>query len=85
MAIVMDNSIVMRREIRFSNASLKIGQPPISRPTTPMTLTLLTGSQIRNHTAALAMATNAMRAISVHSKPWSCPSVCVVVRLPIER
>jgi hypothetical protein len=37
MAMDIESSIVIRRASRFSNASLKIGQPPITRPTTPIT------------------------------------------------
>jgi len=71
MAIVIDSSIVMRRSTMFSKASFRIGQPPIRRPTMPMTLTAGNGSQIRNHTAAAATATSAIRAASVHSNGWS--------------
>jgi hypothetical protein len=75
MAIVIDSSIVMRRSTILSKASFRIGQPPIRRPTTPMTLIAGNGSQTRNHTAAAAMATRAIRAASSHSKgwSWSCP------------
>ena len=65
MAIVMDSSMVMRLAIRFSTASLKIGQPPINSPPAPMTLTPANGSHQRHHTAAAARATTTMRSISV--------------------
>ena len=48
-AMVIDSSIVMRRARRFSNASLKMGQPPTSKPTMPIRLTARIGSQIEPH------------------------------------
>lgn len=71
MAIVIDSSIVMRRSTMFSKASLRIGQPPINSPATPMTLIAGNGSQRRNHTVAAAIATSPMRAASGHSNEWS--------------
>ena len=64
MAIDMDSSMVMRLAIRFSTASLKIGQPPINSPPAPMTLMPANGSHQRHHTAAAARATTTMRSIS---------------------
>ncbi len=52
MAIDVDSSIIIRLANRFSTASLKIGQPPITRPATPMMLTGETGSESGNHTHA---------------------------------
>ena len=51
-----------------SAASLKIGHPPTITPRTPITVTFTSGSQTRNHTAAAARVTNAMRAASGHAK-----------------
>ena len=70
MAMVMESSIVMRRSRMFSKASLRMGQPPTTRPTTPITLTAENGSQDLNQTAPAASATNAMRVASGQSKPW---------------
>ena len=66
MAIVIDSSIVMRRSRRFSKASLRIGQPPIRRPSDADHADRGNGSQTRNQTAAAASATTAMRAASIH-------------------
>ena len=41
MAMVMESSIVIRRAARFSAASLKIGQPPITMPRMPSRLMLV--------------------------------------------
>ncbi|MGO8920134.1 MAG: hypothetical protein ACLQJR_29905 [Stellaceae bacterium] len=71
-AMLMDSSMVIRRSTMFSNASLQIGQPPISRPATPITLTAATGSHTRNQTNAAASATKPMRSASCHSKACSC-------------
>ena len=38
-AMLMDNSMVIRRAAMFSAASLKIGHPPIRTPATPIRLT----------------------------------------------
>ena len=70
-AMLMESSMVIRRATMFSAASLKIGQPPTITPRTPITLTLASGSQRRNHTAAAARATNAMRAASGPAKACS--------------
>ena len=53
-AMLMDNSMVIRRAAAFSAASLKIGQPPIKTPSTPIRLTLGKGSHTWNQTAAAA-------------------------------
>src|SRR3546814_4219483 len=66
MAMDMESSIVIRLAATLSRASLKIGQPPIKSPATPITLTLGSGSQKRNHTAVAAKATKRIRSISDH-------------------
>jgi len=71
MAIDIESSIVIRFAMRFSRASLKIGQPPASRPVTPMMLKVVNGSHTRHQTHPAAAATRAMRSISGHSKGWS--------------
>jgi hypothetical protein len=73
-AMLMESSMVIRRATMFSAASLKIDHPPTITPKTPITHTLVSGSQTRNHTAAAAKATNAMRAASGHVK--SCSPSC---------
>ena len=60
--MLIDNSMVIRRAAIFSAASLKIGQPPISTPNTPITLTAGSGSQMWSHTATAASATKMIRA-----------------------
>ena len=70
--MVIESSIVIFRSTMFSKASLKMGYPPISAATMPMTLMCGNGSQTRNQTAAAAKATKAMRASSVHSSRCSC-------------
>jgi hypothetical protein len=74
MAMDIESSMVIRRASRFSSASLKIGQPPIARATIPITLAGRSGSQSRNHTAAAASATTAMRAASTQSNSCSWSS-----------
>jgi len=71
MAMDIESSIVMRLAKRFSSASLKIGQPPMRRPATPIRLMRGKGSHTRHQTAAAATATSAIRSISGHSKVCS--------------
>ena len=66
-AIVIESSMVIRRSRRWLQASWTIGQPPTSMPERPTTLTRGNGSHARNHTAAAASATSAMRASSRRS------------------
>jgi hypothetical protein len=70
-AIVIESSIVILRSTMFSNASLKMGYPPMRAAAMPMTLTCGNGSQSRNQTAAAAKPTKAIRASSAHSNPCS--------------
>jgi len=69
-AMLMDNSMVIRRATMFSAASLKIGQPPIRMPNTPTRLTLRKGSHLCDQTAAAASATRIIRAASTQPKTW---------------
>jgi hypothetical protein len=62
--MLMESSMVIRRDAAFSAASLKIGHPPIRTPTTPITLTLGIGSHRCNQTEVAASATNAIRVAS---------------------
>ena len=64
MAMTIESSMVIRRARIFSSASAKIGQPPITMPTSPMRLKAENGSQRRSPTATAARATKTMRTAS---------------------
>jgi hypothetical protein len=65
------------RSTRFSSASRKIGQPPMSAASRPIMLRRGNGSHTRHHTAAAASATRATRARSRPCGPAypSCSSL----------
>ena len=69
--MVIESSIVIFRSTMFSNASLKMGYPPIKAAAMPTTLMCGNGSHTRNQTAPAANATKAMRMSSTHSNPCS--------------
>src|ERR1700727_3844776 len=73
-AMVIESSMVILRSTMFSNASLKIGYPPMRAAAMPITLTCGNGSQSRNHTATAAKNTKAMRTSSTHSPLCPCSS-----------
>lgn len=73
MAMLMDCSMVIRREAMFSAASLKIGQPPNRTPAKPMRLIRGNGSQKRSHRAIVHSTTRPIRTPS--SQLMECPSL----------
>ena len=73
--LVTDSGSADNAITALSNASLQIGQPPISKPATPITLTAAIGSHMLNQTSAAASATKPMRSASGHRK--ACPRALV--------